>query len=126
MEDSNSSFEPVQVFIRVRPESVGDHESLSKSFSRNGGQECITLIDNKTMKLTPPDGQQMQRRSVPAIDDKIYSFDHIFDQNCSQEDIYQKMGQHVRATIRGYNTTIFALGCTGSGNIFRLSTCALH
>ncbi len=78
------------------------------------------------MKLTPPDGQQMQRRSVPAIDDKIYSFDHIFDQNCSQEDIYQKMGQHVRATIRGYNTTIFALGCTGSGNIFRLSTCALH
>lgn len=126
MEDSNSSFEPVQVFIRVRPESVGDHESLSKSFSRNGGHECITLIDNKTMKLTPPDGQQMQRRSVPAIDDKIYSFDHIFDQNCSQEDIYQKMGQHVRATIRGYNTTIFALGCTGSGNIFRLSTCALH
>jgi hypothetical protein len=80
----------------------------------------VTIIDKKTIRLTPPDGLNMRRRSVPAVDDKLFTFDNIFDEDSAQEDIYECVSQHIRATIRGYNTTIFALGCTGSGNILRI------
>ena len=70
-------------------------------------------MDERTVKIMPPDGVYGHRKSVSAMDDKIYTFDKVFTSNCSQEDIYEHVADHVLETIRGYNTTIFAYGATG-------------
>jgi hypothetical protein len=78
-------------------------------------------VDEKTLRITPPDGPLGLRKSVSAVDDKIFSFDKVFPQECTQELIYQSVSTHVKATVRGYNTTIFAYGSTGSGKSYSMT-----
>ena len=103
--------EPVQVFIRIRPE---DKQS-SKS------ESALTVCDLTTVRLSPPDGSSYSRKSVTAVDDKLFTFDHIFDEESSQEQVYSKVASHAKAVIRGYNTTIFAYGSTGSGKSYTMT-----
>ena len=79
------------------------------------------MIDDNTVRITPPDGSQGPRKSVSAVDDKIFSFDKIFPEECTQEDIYSSVSAHVKATVSGYNTTIFAYGSTGSGKSYTMT-----
>jgi len=93
--------------------------------SRSSGKidsKCIQYIDARTLRLSLPDGYHAARKtSVAAVDDKIFSFDKVFDELKKQEDVYSFVSPHVRATIRGYNTTIFAYGNTGSGKTFTMT-----
>jgi Kinesin motor domain len=73
------------------------------------------------MRIMPPDGAQGSRKTVAAVDDKIFSFDKVFAEESTQEDLYQSVSAHVKATVRGYNTTIFAYGSTGSGKSFTMT-----
>ena len=77
--------------------------------------KVVIQVDDKTVRITPPDGALGSRKSVAAVDDKIFSFDRVFSEEISQEDVYHSVSAHVKATVRGYNTTIFAYGSTGSG-----------
>ena len=83
--------------------------------------KCATLINETTIRIMPPDGAQGSRKSVNAVDDKIFTFDEVFNEMCSQEDIYKSVTTHVKATVRGYNTTIFAYGSTGSGKSYTMT-----
>lgn len=106
MDKQSKDSECVQVFVRVRPE---DTESPN-------GEFAVTIFEgNKSLRLSPPDGTYNSRKSVTAVDDKTFTFDHVFDEHCSQEQVYAKVAQHAKAVIGGYNTTIFAYGSTGSG-----------
>jgi hypothetical protein len=125
--------EPVQVFVRIRPES--DKEAkLSASPNRNISASpsqsqstlpstgcCVVAPDDKTIRLVAPDGIYATRSSVSAVDDKIYHFDKVFMEDSSQEAIYESVSDHVLATVRGYNTTIFAYGVTGSGKSYTMT-----
>jgi hypothetical protein len=113
-----SSEEPVQVFIRVRPDLL---KNTGVRHSHSDGQKSLAAIDDKSIRISPPDGLNGARKSVPAVDDKIFTYDAIFSTESTQENVYEKVSQHVRATIQGYNTTIFALGCTGSGKTFTMT-----
>lgn len=86
---------------------------LNGSRSRH---KCVAGLDGHTLRVDPPDAQG--RKAVSAVDSKLYSYDTVFGEGSTQEDIYSSVSHHVRATIRGYNTTIFALGCTGSGKTY--------
>ena len=119
-EESSSSVEPVQVFIRVRPDLL-KNSGVRGSRSGLEGQKSLTAIDNKSIRIRPPDGSSGSRKSVPAVDDKIFTYDAIFNTESTQENVYEHVSQHVRATIQGYNTTIFALGCTGSGKTYTMT-----
>ena len=131
-----------QVFVRIRPESsnlrsvrngVVDRKpatvisrlnvSPKRSLSQDGGTptKCASLVDETTIRIIPPDGALGTRKSVSAVDDKIFTFDKVFAEECSQEDIYQSISAHVKATVRGYNTTIFAYGSTGSGKSYTMT-----
>ncbi len=104
--------EPVKVFVRIRPES----EVVSiKPF------RCVTQLDDKTIRLTPPDGSSQSRKTVAAVDDKIFPFDKVFSDTSTQEEVYSEVSSLVKATVRGYNTTIFAYGSTGSGKSFTMT-----
>ncbi len=134
MDDS----EPVQVFIRIRPElddAKVDKSSPNKMINSNswsgssskiligGGPSntCISATDDKSLRLMPPEGVYGTRKNVSAVDDKIYTFDKIFKENATQEEIYEYVAEQVQATVRGYNTTIFAYGVTGSGKSFTMT-----
>lgn len=88
---------------------VSNYGFTNKSSSKN----VVTVLDTQSIRITAPDGAYASRKSVPAVDDKVFRFDHVFDDASNQELIYDRVSQHVRATIKGYNTTIFAFGCTG-------------
>ena len=136
----DDSPEPVKVFIRIRPEfedggpftplssprsprktlqqstSLGSLSTLSPT-----RKLCVTLVDNQTIRLTPPDGAHGSRKSVAAVDDKQFTFDAVFPEQSTQDEVYEHVSSLVRATIRGYNTTIFAYGSTGSGKSYTMT-----
>ncbi len=117
MEDQS---EPVRVFIRIRPEFDVPSNTPSKN---SRGQpsvtgttnSCMEQLDGQTIKFMAPDGSYGARKNVSAVDDKIFTFDKVFPENCTQEDVYRSVSDYVQATVKGYNTTIFAYGSTGSG-----------
>lgn len=118
--EDNSSVEPVQVFVRIRPDILQNRSKVELSESLSI-QKCLYQINETSIRVSPPDGLTGIRKSVPAIDDKIFSYDTIFSPDSTQEMVYERVSQHVRATIQGYNATIFALGCTGSGKTFTMT-----
>eukprot|EP01039_Chlorochromonas_danica_P008930 gene8930-9852_t len=153
MEDQS---EPVQVFVRIRPEieeGLGNSTTANSSNGISNGQSsnkvtpekiiksttygnlmkinttvtvtnnnyCVTSPDDHTIRLMPPDGCYASRKSVSAVDDKIYHFDHVFNEATTQEQIYETVAEQVLATVRGYNTTIFAYGVTGSGKSYTMT-----
>jgi hypothetical protein len=118
--------EAVKVFVRVRPESYGYSTSRHVGDSDNGKShlqvtKCVTIKDDKTIRLTPPDDIHGTRKPVAAVDDKTFSFDKIFSEASTQEEVYSCVSPLVQATVRGYNTTVFAYGCTGSGKSFSMT-----
>lgn len=123
--DSQDLSEPVKVYVRIRPEF--EHTVNNDKTTKNNNplsstaNNCCAVLDAQTVKLIAPDGVYASRKSVSAVDDKIYAFDKIFNENCTQEDIYGDVAEHVLATVRGYNTTIFAYGTTGSGKSYTMT-----
>lgn len=114
----------VKVFIRIRPEKIDSSSDVNTdTWTIEQHQKCLIAIDDKSIRISPPDGSSasMTRRSVPAVDDRIFTYDRILKEDCNQEDVYELVSQQVRATVQGYNATIFALGCTGSGKTYTMT-----
>ena len=43
--------------------------------------------------------------------EKLYSFDYVFSDNCSQLDVYMKTVRFlINYVLQGYNATVFAYG----------------
>lgn len=94
---------------------------LLSAFPTSNESKCVVVADEKTIRLVAPDSVHSSRKAVSAVDDKIYTFDKIFPELTSQEDMYRSVSSMVKATVRGYNTTIFAYGCTGSGKSYTMT-----
>lgn len=102
----------------MKPDNVDNNQSNHSDSDEDHTRHSVLVpIDDKSIRISPPDGSTaiLARRSVPAVDDRIFSYDQILGQDCSQEDVYDIVSHQVRSTVQGYNATIFALGCTGSG-----------
>jgi hypothetical protein len=127
MDDHSSGHgEPVKVFVRIRPECNNGSNNNSTNVSANTSFvgmtfKSATLIDEKTIRLSPPEGLHGSRRPVADIDDKTHVYDQVFDETSTQEQVYRHVSPLVQATIRGYNTTAFAYGSTGSGKSFTMT-----
>lgn len=56
---------------------------------------------------------------------KIYTFDSVYDDNSTQEEIYADIFHPlVDSVLEGFNGTIFAYGQTGTGKTFTMEGCA--
>ena len=112
-----SESEPVKVYLRVRPEFVesntGANDSVIPSNSpgsiKFNKQKLLLALDDKTVRLTIPEGYTNtigginKRKTVEAIDDKIFTFDKVFHEDITQEEIYKDISSHAYAIVRGYN-----------------------
>ncbi|EGR28519.1 kinesin motor domain protein, partial [Ichthyophthirius multifiliis] len=88
----------VKTYIRFRPNNQAELD-----LNKNGlGQNIIEFIGVQTVKL---------------INDTItYTVDKVFQQDCTQEQIYEEIAVGVvNDVLIGYNGTIFAYGVSGSG-----------
>ncbi|XP_069085848.1 kinesin-like protein KIF21A isoform X3 [Pleurodeles waltl] len=55
--------------------------------------------------------------------DKAFTFDHVFDIESHQEEIFQQCTEKlIEGCIDGYNATVFAYGQTGSGKTYTMGT----
>ena len=165
---ASTTAEPVQVFIRIRPEpqdsnfNFGDGKldarkstsqgssgrafinasetssnngraSMAKMISAMGSGDvggtnsaslikCIQQRDAFTLQVvTPETASAAMRKSSAAVDDKVFTFDRIFAEDSTQEAVYESVSAHVKATVKGYNATIFAYGSTGSGKSYTMT-----
>jgi len=89
----NDQTSPVQVAIRIRPLSEKE-SSCNKIITYNGSNTF--LLQNTTSAA------------------KVFTFDYVFDENASQQDVYEKIGKSViHDALSGYNSCVFAYGQTG-------------
>ena len=99
----------VRVYIRFRPLNKLENNLLSNGI----GWYSPIYQDNKVLTL--------ETRKNPLSLGPSFSFDQIFDDSTSQEEVFNTVGKDiVTDIIHGYNGTIFAYGQSGSGKTFTM------
>ncbi|AAB70034.1 putative kinesin-like protein [Arabidopsis thaliana] len=95
----------IRVYCRVRPffQEQKDMQSTVDYIGENGN-----IIINNPFK------QEKDAR-------KIFSFNKVFGQTVSQEQIYIDTQPVIRSVLDGFNVCIFAYGQTGSGKTYTMS-----
>ncbi|XVF77000.1 hypothetical protein PTKIN_Ptkin14bG0004900 [Pterospermum kingtungense] len=95
----------IRVFCRVRPFLHG----------QTNGQSTVDYIgENGNIMIVNPLRQGKDAR-------KVFTFNKVFAQNVSQEQIYADTQPLVRSVLDGFNVCIFAYGQTGSGKTYTMS-----
>lgn len=98
----------MNVVIRCRP--------MSNSEKNEGAKNVIKIMDNKMIVLLDPSDNTDNVLRQNRTKEKRYCFDYVFDENSTQEDVYNNSVKPlVDAVIKGYNSTVFAYGATGAG-----------
>jgi hypothetical protein len=141
---SERSIEPMKVFVRLRNEesehektsgikrtgsmipgknSVADkgnrkidgnlsqlpssNKSLSDKAASLLNNTGVEIIADKTIKLLKPGGGHGN--------EKEFTFDKVFSESTSQDEIYSQISHHVTDAVAGFNSTVFAYGSMKSG-----------
>merc|ERR1712176_992667 len=86
----------IRVYARIRP--VVPRET--------GQTVAVRKLDAFSMEL---DGNDKARKH------KTYTFDSIFDDHSTQDDVFSECRSLVSSAIDGFNITVFAYGQTGAG-----------
>ncbi|MBA0765178.1 hypothetical protein Gotri_014427 [Gossypium trilobum] len=95
--------EKICVAVRVRPPIC--HENSSSTFWG---------VDDNQISL-----HKLHGSPIPGVS---YTFDHVFDENCSNSDIYELLTKDIiHAAVDGFNGTAFAYGQTSSGKTFTMN-----
>ncbi|KAK8716899.1 hypothetical protein V6N13_044190 [Hibiscus sabdariffa] len=91
----------IRVFCRVRP--LNEKEMVEKE------RRVLTGLDEFTVEH-------------PWKDDKAkqHMYDRVFEDNATQEDVFEDTRYLVQSAVDGYNVCIFAYGQTGSGKTFTI------
>lgn len=106
-----------KVVIRVRPplprELHGDRP-FQNVISVDAPGHVLTVCENLSA-LTDAEGNA----APGAYGSHMFSFDHVYDQQCTQSAVYENTAKAVvESSLEGYNATIFAYGQTGTGKTY--------
>ncbi|KAK2979716.1 hypothetical protein RJ640_004905 [Escallonia rubra] len=95
----------IRVYCRVRPFLPGqaDHQSTVDYIGENGN---IMIVSRHKQ------GKDSRR---------VFTFNKVFAENVTQQQIYVDTQPLVRSVLDGYNVCIFAYGQTGSGKTYTMS-----
>ncbi|XP_063699268.1 protein claret segregational [Culicoides brevitarsis] len=94
----------IRVFCRVRPPLAQENDRALCTWN---------YLDETSVELlkVEPNGKVLRNE---------FSFDNIFHQNSTQDDIFLSVSPLIQSALDGYNVCIFAYGQTGSGKTFTM------
>jgi hypothetical protein len=100
----------IKVALRCRPLSLREQ----------GSRFCLRCSGNTVFVLSKiPDDKDYLRKD--RAQEKRFTFDHVFDQNCNQEQVYHSTTRGlISQVLNGFNATVFAYGATGAGKTFTM------
>lgn len=110
--NNDGSIKQSNILVCVRNRPLSNKEKQISSF------ETVKVLSSTEVQLfdpqfemVPDDYLRNNRRR-----DKAYAFDIVFDNNCTQNDVFSETSKPLLADLfKGYNSTVFAYGATGAG-----------
>ena len=122
--NNNSYDDNLKVYIRVRPPLMREKDSslpFRSVASVSEDKTTISLIEYLGFEF---DEALKQKEIIDNPSNFLphpYTFDHIFDMDSTQEDVYKISAvPAVESLISGFNSTIFAYGQTGTGKTYTM------
>ena len=123
-EENNNINENMKVMVRIRPPLQREIEygipfrSISEVSSDNKMITIYEYLGTSTDELF----RQHEFIQNPSIfQQHRFTFDHIFDQDSTQLEVYIKAGKPpIKSLLEGYNSTILAYGQTGTGKTYTM------
>ncbi|CAJ1049776.1 kinesin-like protein KIF18A [Xyrichtys novacula] len=107
----------VKVVVRVRP--------TSECEKRENCRNVVKVVDSNMLVFDPKEedmscfgSQRVRNRNINkrANKDLKFVFDHVFNENSTQADIFENTTKGVLdGVMNGFNSTVFAYGATGAG-----------
>lgn len=97
-EEEEEFREDMRVFLRLRP--------MNKLETSRRSKNCIELTEDPTIITV----------DSPLEGEYDFSFDHVFEEYASQEEVYERALQDIPGKLmEGFNCTVIAYGQTGTG-----------
>ena len=114
----------LKVYIRVRPPLMSEKDSslpFRSIASVSDDKTTISLIEYLGFEFDEALKQKELMENPSLFVPHPYTFDHIFDMDSTQEDVYKIAAvPAVESLMSGYNSTIFAYGQTGTGKTYTM------
>ena len=106
-----------KVVIRIRP-------PLPRELNSDRPFQNVIQVDSSGHLLTVtenPVPTGLDPNSTAMYGSQVFSFDHVYDQHCTQKTVYENTAKAVvESSLEGYNATIFAYGQTGTGKTYTM------
>ena len=122
--NSYSYDDNLKVYIRVRPPLMSEKESslpFRSVASVSDDKTTISLIEYLGFEFDEASKQKEIIDNPSHFLPHPYTFDHIFDMDSTQDDVYQIAAvPAVESLMSGYNSSIFAYGQTGTGKTYTM------
>nr|DAD42004.1 TPA_asm: hypothetical protein HUJ06_000234 [Nelumbo nucifera] len=90
----------IRVFCRIRPIITEEKSGYLGHVVASDSSNVVLKLDNNK--------------------NKSYSFDKVFHQGSSQDEVFSEIEPVIKSVIDGYNVCIFAYGQTGTGKSFTM------
>jgi len=111
----------IRVFLRVKPmpadPNVGSFEDLQN--------QCTVKVPKPLMQKEALRQLFLKEKATSSLkkansSTKKYQFDNVFDQNSTQEEVFNEIKPLIQCSLDGKNSCVFAYGQTGSGKTFTM------
>ncbi|XP_010581234.1 PREDICTED: kinesin-like protein KIF20A [Haliaeetus leucocephalus] len=112
----NTAFQPLKVFLRVRPFSIAEPEN-------HESQGCVTIEDPQTVVINAPKESSATKNSERGIGHSVhrFTFSQVFGPETTQHEFFEgSMKEIVRAYVNGVNGLVFTYGVTNAGKTFTI------
>jgi kinesin family member 15 len=97
----------IRVAVRIRPESETEGDEKY-------GHTAVSVSEGNKLSL-------WRQKGTNQSISHSYSFDKVFEPSSTQEEVFTNVRDLIDDGLKGYNTTIFAFGMTGSGKTHTIS-----
>ncbi|EGP84565.1 uncharacterized protein MYCGRDRAFT_47142 [Zymoseptoria tritici IPO323] len=107
--DEESARTAVKVVVRIRPPLKAEDPGFDLIPQRFRESTC-EVPNSHTLHIQSPQKKEE------------FIFDRIFDENTSQEGLWEYLSDSVTSFVKGYNVSILAYGQSGSGKSYTMGT----
>ncbi|KAI0896249.1 kinesin-domain-containing protein [Annulohypoxylon nitens] len=108
----------IRVMCRIKPPSDPENDSLIK-FNPRMSELDEEKIDGLLIPTEREDFREPGR--MIAGKPKEFNFERVFDESCTNKDVFDEISQLVQSVMDGKKVCIFCYGQTGSGKTFTMS-----